>query len=69
MSQINRVVSYLARNNQGRGVTASKIASDTKVPRKSVVNRISDLRSEGYQIYSNVRMVNGKRKIFYRLAA
>ena len=67
MSQINRVENYLYRHGQsGRGFTASKIASDTKVPRESVLKRISDLRTEGARIYTNTRMVNGQRRYFYR---
>lgn len=68
MAQIDRVANYLAKNNTGRGVTASRVASDTKVPRDSVMKRIYDLRQEGYTIYSNVRTVQGKRKTFYRFA-
>jgi biotin operon repressor len=48
-------------------VTASRIASDTKVPRGTVMKRISDLRAEGFQIYSNRRMVNGRQVLYYRM--
>lgn len=69
MAQIHKVAKYLRRNNQGKGVTASQIAKFTGVPRDSVMKRISDLRVvEGKTIYSNVRMVNGQRKIYYRIA-
>jgi hypothetical protein len=46
------------------------VSKATGVPRDSVLKRISDLRvAEGKTIYSNVRMVNGERKIYYRFAA
>lgn len=70
MSQLSRVAKFLRRNNAGKGVTASMIAKATGVPRDSVMKRISDLRIvEGKTIYSNVRKVNGSRKIYYRFAA
>lgn len=70
MSQRSKVAKFLRRNNQGKGVTASMVAKFTGVPRDSVMKRISDLRIlEGKTIYSNVRMVNGQRKIYYRFAA
>lgn len=68
MSYINRVFNYLEKRPQSPGVTASRIASDTKVPRKTVMNRISDLRAEGYRIYSNRRIVNGREVLYYRMA-
>ena len=67
MAYIDRVANYLARRPASPGVTASRIASDTKVPRKTVINRISDLRAEGFQIYSNRRTVRGKEVLYYRM--
>jgi biotin operon repressor len=67
MAYIDRVFNYLARRPASPGVTASRIASDTKVPRKTVMNRISDLRSEGHRIYSNRRQVNGREVLYYRM--
>ena len=70
MSQLSKVAKVLRSNNTGKGVTASMVAKATGVPRDSVLKRISDLRvAEGKTIYSNVRMVNGERKIYYRFAA
>lgn len=66
MAYIDRVFNYLSKRPKSPGVTASRIASDTKVPRKTVMNRIYDLRSEGVRIYSNKRTVNGQTKIYYR---
>lgn len=66
MAYIDRVFNYLSKRPASPGVTASRIASDTKVPRKTVMNRIYDLRDEGFRIYSNKRTVNGKTKIYYR---
>lgn len=67
MAYIDRVFNYLDRRPESPGVTASRIASDTKVPRKTVMNRISDLRAEGFRIYSNRRMVNGREVLYYRM--
>lgn len=67
MAYIDRVFNYLDRRPASPGVTASRIASDTKVPRKTVMNRISDLRAEGFRIYSNRRMVNGREVLYYRM--
>lgn len=67
MAYIDRVYNYLARRPASPGVTASRIASDTKVPRKTVMNRISDLRAEGHAIYSNRRTVRGKEVLYYRM--
>ena len=70
MSQLSKVAKFLRSNNQGNGVTASMIAKATGVSRDSVLKRISDLRvNEGHTIYSNARMVNGSRKIYYRFAS
>jgi biotin operon repressor len=67
MAYIDRVANYLARRPKSPGVTASRIASDTKVPRSTVVKRISDLRAEGFAIYSNRRTVNGREVLYYRM--
>ena len=68
-NQIDKVFNYLADNNDGFGVTASRIAKYTNVPRANVIARIADLRNlDGVKIYSNTRSVNGKRKIYYRMA-
>jgi biotin operon repressor len=68
MTQIEKVANYLSRNTTSPGVTASKIASDTKVPRENVIKRISDLRNEGYTIFSNKRTLkNGRKALYYRL--
>lgn len=68
MSQIEKIANYLSRNNTYPGVTASRIASDTKVPRDSVIKRISDLRNEGYTIFSNQKTLkNGRKALYYRL--
>lgn len=70
MSQLSKVAKALRRNNTGAGITASQIAKLTGVPRESVMKRVSDLRlNEGKTIYSNYRNVNGKRKLYYRIAS
>lgn len=68
-TQIEKVYNFLADHNQGKGVTASMIAKWTHVPRANVLARISDLRNtEGWTIYSNKRIVNGKKRTYYRMA-
>jgi hypothetical protein len=71
MSHIDRIYKFLSRDESrmGKGVTAAKIVKFTGVPKTNVYKRIHDLRSEGHHIYSNTKVVNGKRKMYYRLAA
>jgi hypothetical protein len=70
MSHLTRVAKHLRRNTETPGVTAGKLAFLAGIPKSSVYKRIYDLRVlEGKEIYSNYRMVNGKRKVFYRIAA
>ena len=68
MSQIDRIATVLAKNNKGAGITVSQIAKLARVPRENVYKRVSDLRSEGFAIYSNYCNVNGERKLYYRMA-
>lgn len=70
MSQLSKVANVLRKNNKGAGITVAQIARLTGVPKSSVSKRVYDLRTmEGHRIYSNYRMVNGKRKMYYRFAA
>jgi biotin operon repressor len=69
MSQIDKMVKVLAKNNKGSGITVAKIAKLARMPRENVAKRVYDLRAEGFQIYSNYRKVNGKRKLYYRMAS
>ena len=70
MSQLTRVAKHLRRNTDGAGITAARLAKLAGVPRDSVYKRVYDLRvNEGKEIYSNYRNVNGKRKMFYRIAS
>lgn len=70
MSQLSKVAKVLRRNNTGAGITAAKIAKLTGAPKDSVYKRVYDLRvMEGKEIYSNYRTVNGKRKLYYRIAS
>jgi hypothetical protein len=69
MSQLTRVAKQLRRNTEGAGISAGKLAKLAGVPKDSVYKRVYDLRvNEGKDIYSNYRTVNGKRKMFYRIA-
>jgi hypothetical protein len=70
MSQLTRVAKHLRRNTSGPGITPGKLAFLAGVPKKAVYRRVSDLRLiEGKEIYSNFRTVNGKKKMFYRIAS
>lgn len=69
MAQIDKVANVLSRHNTGAGITASKVAKLARMPRESVAKRVYDLRTEGFRIYSNYRKVNGKRKLYYRMAS
>lgn len=67
MSQLSRVAKYLRRNNVGKGISAVKLAQLAGMDVEGIAKRVSDLRNvEGHTIYSNYRVVNGKRKLFYR---
>ena len=70
MSQLNKIFNYLScdESRMGKGVTAARIVKFTRVPKTNVYKRIHDLREEGHRIYSNTKRVNGKRKMYYRLA-
>ena len=68
MSQMNRIATVLAKNAKGAGVTVAQIAKLARVSKDTVYKRVSDLRGEGYNIYSNYRTVKGERKLFYRMA-
>lgn len=70
MSQLSKVAKVLRQNNKGAGITVAQITRLTGVPKSSVSKRVYDLRTvEGKTIYSNYRIVNGKRKMYYRFAA
>jgi hypothetical protein len=66
-TQIEKIENVLMRHNTGPGVTAQTIANMARVPYENVRKRVADLR-EFYDIYTNYRMVDGKRTAFYRLA-
>lgn len=69
MSQLSKVAKALRQNNKGAGITVAQITRLTGVPKASVSKRVYDLRTiEGKTIYSNFRNVNGKRKMYYRIA-
>lgn len=66
-TQIEKIENVLLKHNTGPGITAESVARIARVPRESVAKRVADLR-EYYNIYTNYRMVDGKRTAFYRLA-
>lgn len=70
MSHLSRVAKVLRTNSKGAGITAGRLAQLAGLSKDAVYKRVSDLRNvEGKTIYSNYRMVNGTRKMFYRFAA
>jgi len=68
MSQMNRVLNVLERNVASPGVTVSRLAKDARLPKASVSKRISELRSEGFRIFTNYRKIGNQKKTYYRLA-
>jgi len=70
MSQLTKIVKHLRSNSKGLGITAAALARASGVPKASVYKRVSDLRvNENMTIYSNYAKVNGKRKLYYRIAS
>lgn len=68
-SILNRVFTQLARNTSGAGISVALLAARSKTSRDNVRKRVYDLRTAGFDIYTNQKVVNGKIKNFYRLAA
>ena len=66
-TQIEKIETVLLKHTATPGITADAVSRIARVPRENVTKRISDLR-EYYNIYTNYRMVDGKRTAFYRLA-
>jgi len=70
MTDSTRIVNQLRRHNKTPGITPEKLAKLTKLSKSSVYRRVAELRAnEGLDIYSNYRVVNGKRTMFYRIAS
>ena len=65
MTNTQRVAAVLAENTTSPGITASQLAKKARMGRKSVMNRISELRADGEKIFSNVK----RNKTYYRIAA
>lgn len=69
MSKIERVENVLLNNNTSPGLTAKQVARKARVDVATVHRRVSDLRNlYGMTIYSNYRIVNGRKQLFYRAA-
>lgn len=70
MSQLSRVAKHLKSNRRGPGITAGRLAFLAGIPKTAVYRRIYDLRTViKKDVQSNWREVNGKRRMFYRLAS
>ena len=69
-TQLRKVAKHLRRNATGPGITPGRLAFLSGVSKEAVYRRVSDLRiNEGRTIYSNYRTVNGKKKMYYRIAS
>lgn len=70
MTDSDKIVNVLRRNTKTPGITPDRLAKLTKLSRSSIYRRVAELRTnEELPIYSNYRVVKGKRTMFYRLAA
>ena len=68
-SQKEKVLNSLMTYGTGTpGVTIRRLADRAGLDVIAVQRRVYDLRSEGYEIYTNTRTVNGKRHNYYRIA-
>lgn len=65
-----KIVKFLARNTKTPGITPERLAKLAKMSKSAVYRRVAELRTEQHlPIYSNYRVVNGRKTMFYRLAA
>lgn len=70
MSDASKIMKYLRRNTKVPGVTPAKLSKLTGIPKEAIYKRVHDLRmTEGVEIYSNYRLVKGKRTMYYRIAS
>lgn len=72
MTQIVKVAKALAKNtkaNSGRGVTVAQLVKSTGLTKDRVYRSIYDLRNEGFDVESEYRVVNKKRKLYYHIAS
>lgn len=68
-TQLRRVAKALRANSRGAGITPAKLAKLAGVSKDTVYKRVADLRQEpGRRIFSNYRVVNGQKKMYYRIA-
>jgi len=58
-------VEVLMNNSTSPGITASQLAKKVGTNRTDAMKRVSDLRSAGLKIFSNVK----RNKTYYRIAA
>lgn len=69
-TQLRRVAKVLRANSRGAGITPAKLAKLAGVSKDTVYKRVADLRQEpGREIFSNYRVVNGQKKMYYRIAS
>lgn len=68
-SNIDRVYEALSNDRSYPGLTASQIAAARGIDRAEVMRRVSDLKREGFTIYSNVSKRSGVPRVYYRMPA
>lgn len=68
MTQCEKIANVLRKNTKGAGITPARIAQLARVSRDAVYRRVSELRSDGMQIFTNSRKVDGKKQTYYRYA-
>lgn len=69
MTKLEKIGNILENHNSGAGITPRKLAALSKTSPNVARKCVSDLRQVGFDIYTNYRIVNGKRQAFYRLSA
>lgn len=65
---IERVETVLLKNNTGSGITAQRVSKLVKTPVENVYRLVYDLRKSGRAIYTNSKVMKGKKVKFYRAA-
>lgn len=66
-TQLEKIETALRKHTKD-GISVSNLARMARVSKDAVYKRIFDLR-ESHKISSNYRNINGKKTLFYRMAA
>lgn len=68
MSNLSRVAKHLRKNTMTPGVSPGRLAFLAGLSKTAVYKNVARLRDEGKEIYTNTRVVKGKRRQYYRMA-